>query len=265
VGSGVSGERRRRAWTGLVAGAMVGFIALDLDLASLVSFWGDRSFFVPAAAFAGAAVWPTPLRRLAMTGVALLAGLWLAVAFTPLTSWMREGLVREDPVQAADAVFVFASRIQEDGDPTTAAMSRLLRGLELVVEGRSSHLVVSEIPPPAGRYTPLARAWVERFVPSVEVLSVGTIVNTHDEARAVARLFHERGWTRVLAVTSPTHTRRAAACLEAEGLEVVAVPSVETRYDLERLERPGDRRESFSNLAHERVGLFVYRRRGWIG
>jgi uncharacterized SAM-binding protein YcdF (DUF218 family) len=172
--------------------------------------------------------------------------------------------VRRDPVQAGDAVFVFASRVQMDGDPSAAAMSRLLRGLELVREGRSSWLVVSEMPPPHGRYAPIAEAWIQRFVPSAHVVAVGPITNTHEEAVAVTRLFRERGWTRVLAVTSPTHTRRAAAALEAQGLEVIAVPSVETTFDLELLEKAGDRREGFSNLAHERVGLFVYRRRGWI-
>jgi uncharacterized SAM-binding protein YcdF (DUF218 family) len=246
-----------------VAGALAGFIAVDLDFASLVSYWEDRSILDPAAAFIGAAVWPTPLRRLAMVGVALLAGLWLAVAFTPLTSWMAEGLVRRDPVQAADAVFVFASRVQRDGEPTTAAMSRLLRGLELVGEGRSTQLVVSETRGGA-RYRPIAEDWVERFVPSAQVTAVGPILNSHDEAVAVARLCGEKGWTRILAVTSPTHTRRASAALEAQGLEVVSVPAVETKFDLERLEYPGDRRQSFSNLAHEHLGLIVYRYRGWI-
>jgi uncharacterized SAM-binding protein YcdF (DUF218 family) len=264
VGSRVSESRRRRAWTGLGAGAVAGFVALDLDLAALVSFWADRTFLVPAGAFIGAALWPTPLRRVAVAGVALLAALWLAVAFTPLTSWMREGLVRRDVPQAGDAVFVFASRIQEDGDPSTDAMSRLVRGLELVSDGRSRFLVVPEMPVPQGRYGPLAGAWVQRFAPRAEVLTVGPVHNTHDEAVAVAHLFRERGWKTVLAVTSPTHTRRASAALEFQGLDVVASPSVETRYDLERLERPGDRREAFSNLAHEWVGLFVYRRRGWI-
>lgn len=263
MGSGVGSERRRRAWFGLVAGALAGFIAVDLDLASLISYWGDRTVLVPVAAFIGAAIWPTFLRRLAMAGLALLAGLWLAVAFTPLTIWMAEGLVRRDPIKAGDAVFVFASRVQMDGEPTTAAMSRLLRGLELVGEGRSSELVVSEVRGGV-RSKPIAEDWVERFVPSARVTAVGPILNSHDEAVAVARLFRERGWTRVLAVTSPTHTRRASAALEAQGLEVIAVPAIETSFDLERLEFPGDRRESFSNLAHEHLGLIVYRYRGWI-
>ena len=123
---------------------------------------------------------------------------------------------------------------------------------------------MSEVPPPAGAYAPLARAWVAAFAPRGEVVGVGRIRNTHDEAVAVARLFRERGWTRVLAVTSPTHTRRAAAALEKQGLVVIAVPAVETRFDLERLHWPGDRRAAFAAIAHERVGLFVYRRRGWI-
>ena len=263
MGSGVGSERRRRAWFGLVAGVLAGFIAVDLDLASLISYWGDRTVLIPAAAFMGAAIWPTFLRRLAMAGLALLAGLWLAVAFTPLTIWMAEGLVRRDPIQAGDAVFVFASRVQMDGEPTTATMSRLLRGLELVGEGHSTELVVSEVRGGV-RSKPIAEDWVERFVPSARVTAVGPILNSHDEAVAVARLFRERGWTRVLAVTSPTHTRRASAALEAQGLEVIAVPAIETSFDLERLEFPGDRRESFSNLAHEHLGLIVYRYRGWI-
>ena len=256
--------RLSRLGVGLAAGALAGLIVIDLNLPSLVSYFGERSYLVPPIALLGALLWLTPLRRLAGAAVALLAILWLAVSFTPLTPWLAEGLVRRDPVETADAVFVFGSRVQEDGDPTTDAMSRLLKGVELVAEGRAPRLLVSELPPPAGPYAPLARKWLDAFARRGEVLSVGRIVNTRDEAVAVARLCRERGWTRVLAVTSPTHTRRAAAALEKERLTVIAVPSIETRFDLERLNWPGDRREAFAAIAHERLGLVVYRRRGWI-
>lgn len=264
VGSGGRNERRRRALAGLVVGALAGFLILDLGLPSLVSYWGERSVFVPGAALVGAVLGLTPLRRLAAGAVGLLVGLWFVVAYTPVTSWMAEGLVRRDPVQAADAVFVFGSRVQLDGDPTAAAMSRLLRGVELVADGRARYLIVSELRGRHGRYTPLARDWVGRCAPKAEVLTVGPIHNTRAEAVAVERLFRKRGWRRVLAVTSPTHTRRAAATLETQGLEVIAVPSVETEYDLELLDRPGDRREAFDSIAHEWIGLFVYAQRGWI-
>jgi uncharacterized SAM-binding protein YcdF (DUF218 family) len=259
-----SGDHAGRLGVGSTAGALAGLVVVDLNLPSLASMFGDRSVLVPAAAVIGGLLWLTPLRRVTGAAVAALCLLWALVAFTPLTSWLAEGLVRRDRVEAADAVYVFASRIQEDGDPTTDAMSRLLKGVELVANGRAERLVVSEVPPPAGPYAPLARAWVAAFAPRAEVLGIGRIRNTHDEAVAVARLFRERGWARVLAVTSPTHTLRAAAALEKEGLVVLAVPAVETKFDLERLHFAGDRREAFASIAHERIGLLVYRRRGWI-
>jgi uncharacterized SAM-binding protein YcdF (DUF218 family) len=97
-----------------------------------------------------------------------------------------------------------------------------------------------------------------------EILAVGPIVNTHDEAVALAALGRARGFARVLAVTAPVHTRRACASLEAQGLETTCVPSVETRYDLETLDRPGERIRALGTVLHERLGLVVYRRRGWI-
>ena len=245
-------------------GALVGFMGTDLGLPSLVSWWKDWTWIVLASSVVGAAVWLTPLRRVGILAAGLVAALWLAVVFTPLTRWMSEGLVRQDPLQAGDAVFVFGSSVQPDGEPTTKSMSRLFRGVELVADGRAPFLVVSEIPPPAGSLVPLARSWTARFAPDAEVVTVGRISNTHDEAVALKKLFEERGWTRVLAVTSPTHTRRAAATLEAQGLEVVSVPALETEFDLQGLRLPTDRREAFGTLAHEWLGLEVYRRRGWI-
>jgi uncharacterized SAM-binding protein YcdF (DUF218 family) len=250
--------------TGLAVAALCALTAVDLNLPSLVSYFGDRTYLVPAFAVLGAVFWLTPLRRLVAAATVLVVVLWLVVAFTPLTPWLAEGLVRRDPVQDADAVFVFSSRVQEDGDPTSDAMSRLLKGVELVAAGRANRLLVSEIAPPAGAYAPLARAWLDEFAHRGEVVSVGRIVNTREEAVAVARVCRERGWTRVLAVTSPTHTRRAAATLENEGLTVIAVPSMETRFDLENLRWPGDRREAFAAIAHERLGLVYYSRKGWV-
>jgi uncharacterized SAM-binding protein YcdF (DUF218 family) len=261
-------SRTQLGWTqagaGAAAGSLAGLVALDLGFAPILSLHGDWTFMAPVVAAAFALTWMSPLRRVAAVATAQVALLWLAVAFTPVTTWLARDLVRSDERTSGDAIFVFGSGLQRDGDPTPDSMARLLRGIELLAEGRAPRLVVSEIPPPAGRVAPLARAWRERFAGRGEVLAIGLIRNTHDEAVAVARLFRERGWSRVVAVTSPTHTRRAAAALEHEGLAVVSVPALEIRFDLDRLDRPGDRREAFGAIAHERLGLLVYRWRGWI-
>jgi uncharacterized SAM-binding protein YcdF (DUF218 family) len=65
-------------------------------------------------------------------------------------------------------------------------------------------------------------------------------------------------------VTSPTHSRRAALALEREGVDVVSSPCRETRFDLETLDRPGERLMAFGSLIHERLGLLYYRWRGWV-
>jgi len=257
------GSRASRIGVGLAAGAAMGLVAVDLNLAALGSVWADPSAVVPIAAALTAFAWLTPLRRAFAALATLAVALWLVVAYTPLAKALSGGLVRRDPPRAADAVFVFGSQIRWDGDPTADAMSRLLEGLRLVAQGHTHRVVVSEQTTSAP-YAPIARAWARDFAPGTEIVAVGPIANTHDEAMAVGRLFRERGWKRVLAVSSPVHTRRAAAALENEGLEVIAVPSIETRYDLVGLDRPSDRRRGFSNIVHERIGLLFYERRGWI-
>jgi uncharacterized SAM-binding protein YcdF (DUF218 family) len=253
-----------RFGTGLAVGGVGALLARDLDLPTLVSYWGSRSPLVALAALLLALLWLTRLRPLVAAFTALLAVAWLAVAFSPLTEWMARGLPRQDSERAADAVFVLASRTQADGEPTCTAMSRLVHGLELLGEGRAPRLVVSELPQPYAAYAPTARALMARLGLGQEVLAVGPVRSTRDEAVAVARLFRERGWRRVLLVSSPTHTRRAAASFEREGLEVVASPAIETQFDLPGLSRPDDRLFAFGALLHERAGLAYYRWKGWL-
>jgi uncharacterized SAM-binding protein YcdF (DUF218 family) len=250
--------------TGLAVGGLTGLIVLELALMPAVSIWGESSWLPPAAAVAFALAWLTPLRRLVAALALAAAALWLLVSFTPATRLLSDGLVRRDPLRTADAVFVFASRVQADGEPTADAMSRLLKGLQLVSEGRAPRLIVSETPH-SRPYAEIAREWARDMAPKAEILVVGPIRNSREEAVAVARLCREHGWRRVVAVTSPVHTRRAAAALEGAGLEVVAVPSVEARYDLETLDQPGDRRRGFAAALHERLGWIAYSRRGWLG
>jgi uncharacterized SAM-binding protein YcdF (DUF218 family) len=97
-----------------------------------------------------------------------------------------------------------------------------------------------------------------------ELLTVGPVGDTRQEAVAVGELCRARGFARLLVVTSPTHSRRACAALEREGLSVTCVPAIETQFDLETLDYPGDRVKAFSAVMHERLGLWLYRGRGWL-
>jgi uncharacterized SAM-binding protein YcdF (DUF218 family) len=249
---------------GLTVGGLLGLLVKDLGLSSVVSYWGDIAPWVVSAALITAAFWRTRLRWIFGGSAACLGILWLIVAFTPLTIWMARDLPRRDPLEAADAVYVLSSRVQMDGELTTEAMSRMLHGLELLVRGHAPRLIVSEVHPPSPSYAEATRELMARLGITGEVLAVGPIGNTREEAVAVGELFRERGWEKLLLVTAPIHSRRAGAAFEKEGMKVISSPAVQTRFDLERLHYFDDRTLAFRSLIHEWVGLWVYRLRGWI-
>jgi len=162
---------------------------------------------------------------------------------------------------------VLASALQADGDFSESSLPRLLRGLELIAQGWAPRLILSEHHPPAPPYEDAASELMNRLGLEAEIVVVGPVRNTHDEAVAVAELARARDFGPILVVTSPSHTRRAAAALETEGVDVIAVPSQQITFDLDNLHRPfdaDDHLRAFGVLLHERVGLFYYRFKGWI-
>jgi uncharacterized SAM-binding protein YcdF (DUF218 family) len=108
-------------------------------------------------------------------------------------------------------------------------------------------------------------------VPAEAIIPLGENQDTHDEALKVRALATERGWHRVLLVTSANHMRRAEAVFRAQGLEVVAAPcnfltTIGTAPPVPGVSVP--RYEGFEKVAtwlHEEIGWWIYRRRGWIG
>jgi uncharacterized SAM-binding protein YcdF (DUF218 family) len=87
--------------------------------------------------------------------------------------------------------------------------------------------------------------------------------STRDEALAFAALARTHGWRRVVAVTSPSHTRRACGALEAVGLTVECRPAAARVYDLTRLDRPSNRRLAFADVLYEAAATLLYRSRQW--
>jgi uncharacterized SAM-binding protein YcdF (DUF218 family) len=253
--------------TGTALGALAGLIIKDLDLTIVVSYWGQRSPLVAVATIMGSFIWLTSLRRFFAPIVALLGALWLVVAFTPLTHWMANELPRRDPLRKADAVFVLSSGLQGDGEFSISSMPRLVRGLELIGEGWAPRLILAELTMPKPRYKEAASKLIDSLGMEIEILVVGPVRNTHDEAVAVAELCRKHDFQHILVVTSPSHTRRAAGALEAAGISVTSVPSQQIDFDLENLSEPFDadnHLHAFNRLLHEHVGLFYYRQRGWI-
>jgi uncharacterized SAM-binding protein YcdF (DUF218 family) len=261
----------------LLKGALLALLAWwlcnDLGLLWLLpplrGFDYDALFAIALGAWLGA-----KRRETVLLGVAsVVAIFWLSVCFTPLASRMAWPLktqaTPQEIARGADAVYVLASNVQPDGDFTHHALSRLLPGVELVRQKRARVLVLAEIRPPAGSYIKATQRLCEDLKIEVPLVRLpGTMRDTHDEAVAFAKLAQSRGWKRAFIVTSPTHTRRSSLVFRhaARGADVEIFPlaSAELDFDFEALDSPGDRIRAFAKALHENVGLWVYKRRGWI-
>ncbi len=122
----------------------------------------------------------------------------------PLLRAAGEFWVVEDSLQTSDAILLLSDdNFQSDRASRAAELYRAGWAPRVVASGR-------QLRPYAGLAEFMRRDLVERGVPGDAVIVFPHRAdNTRDEALAVKPLVVERGWRRVLVVTSNYHTRRA--------------------------------------------------------
>ena len=185
-----------------------------------------------------------------------------------------------EALPAADAVVLLgggagASRYEVAGVHLTFAGDRLVMAAELMRLGKAPVLLLGgNAGTLDGRVVveaEITRGLLARWgVPAAAMLPLGGSADTHDEALKVRALARERGWQRVLLVTSANHMRRAAATVRHTGLEVTPAPcnfltSVSTGETPWVPGVPGS--DGFVKMGvwlHEEVGWLMYWRRGWL-
>lgn len=268
---GPSGTRRGPTWLPIVAGAALALGACEVAL--------------EIGLHEGTGISPARLRLVALAFGAILGRsrfawtLWLAllgasacfvvIAYTPLVDRPVLSLLRADAEGApVDAIVVYSGGMTDAGHIGDIALTRLVSALDDVQRLRVPQLVVSEQTRLVHGRVVRSGADQQRLVGllglGVEVHTVGPVTTTHDESLAFAALARARGWTRMRAVTSPLHARRACATLEATGLEVTCAPATARDAAIMRPATSGARLTLWRAAVHEVVGLVVYRMRGWL-
>ena len=96
------------------------------------------------------------------------------------------------------------------------------------------------------------------------IIFVDSILTTRTEALRMRSIARAKGWTTLVVVTSPLHTRRACATFEAVGFKVVCVPASVRDSGLDPNSNAEDRLRAFRSWLYERFATDSYRRRGWI-
>jgi len=210
--------------------------------------------------------------RVLLFGSGLCALLVAVVVFTPLTRLLVQGLVVSDTPQKADLIVVLGGGMHcGAGELEASSLARLEKGLELWRAGYASRITLSDTVGEIfgdARCPSLGRVAAERVRAlyggeGPEVVFLSQMRTTRTEALAVARLVQERGWGRVLLVTTPTHSLRAVGAFRKLGVEVISVVSSEPRFDM-ALTKPFDRLRALTPLTREYLGLLAYGLRGWL-
>ena len=219
---------------------------------------------------------------------ALFALLVTIIGGTDLASWLLLSLERpwadgvkliELPV--CDAVVVLGggaepSRHDVGGVRMTKAGDRILTGLELMRWGLAPAMIIGggvvRVDDVEKIESDLIRTRIGDWKPPMSwaIVSLGAAADTHDEAQRLVPLAKQRGWKKILLVTSANHMRRAVSVYRAAGFEVVPAPcnfivvgnasppsfgiGIPAWYGFER----------FSIWLHEFAGWQIYRRKGWL-
>ena len=225
-------------------------------------------------------------RRAAAASGALALLVWI-IGATPLPGSLLGSLerpwvgVQRAQLPAADAIvllggFSAPSREEVGRLHFNVSADRAVTALELLRLGKAKTLVVGGSAMTVNG-EPFAEADLFKDLLAtfktneLEIISLGGCKHTRHEAEKVAKLAQERGWKRVLLVTSASHLKRAAGVFRTTTpLEVAPVPSafltsvsIVTADSTDLVPRAA----GFVKLEgwlHEVIGWRVYRWRGWI-
>lgn len=179
----------------------------------------------------------------------------------------------------ADAVIVLGggeriSKHDSLGFALGDGASRLLSAIELVRSNKAKTLVLGGSVPmvrhPELFSMAVVQDWVTRWaLIGSSITNLGPCLTTHDEAVAFKKLKDGQGWSKVILVTSALHLRRAEALFHKLGMDVIPVAAdfeafgVSPESGFSPFPRV-HRLYLLSLYAHEKIGWWLYRARGWV-
>ena len=221
--------------------------------------------------------------------------LWAALAVLMLcgNGWMVGGLTRylelrhlpPNPVPEADCILILSGGVlsAKPPRPTTEvdqAGNRVLYGAHLFRERRAP-LVVCTGGPSGGKTTgasgaeEMARLLETLGVPADAIIIETESRRTSQHAVNLNPVFRERGFLRILLVTSALHMPRSLGVFRRSypGIEFipaptdfrsVSMPSAPFRSEFTAMIPSTANLHEFSLAMHEYLGIAYYRLRGWL-
>jgi uncharacterized SAM-binding protein YcdF (DUF218 family)/glycosyltransferase involved in cell wall biosynthesis len=203
-------------------------------------------------------------RRRSVTTVAALAATYILIFHTTFVWWVAGPLKMEEPPRPADAIVVFAGGAGESGRAGGGYQERVKQAVDLYAAGHARHMIFS-----TGFVFAFAEGEVMRSLAEANGVPREAIVletearNTFENVARSREILTQRGWRRVLLVSSPYHMRRAILTWRqvAPEIEVVPTPVPISQF---YAHRRGPSLEQIRGLLQEYVAIVWYWWRDWI-
>ena len=171
-----------------------------------------------------------------IAGLAVLYVSSMPVVGSRLTYWLesRHPMLPLDQVENADAIVPLSGfigpRVADGILPNVGeAGERLEGGIVLWQKKKAAWLVFTGGRLPWSKAAEVEgavskRAAIARGIPAEQILVTREVGNTSDEAHAVHDLLRERGWRKIILITSGWHMPRAARLFRKAGVDFVPFP-----------------------------------------
>jgi uncharacterized SAM-binding protein YcdF (DUF218 family) len=195
--------------------------------------------------------------------LALVGGIWLAIAYTPLANFLVLPLssTPSKPTKS-DVIVILSGGRYLDGSLNDEALWRTMTGVRLYQQGLAPRLLFTGGPCCGQSASALmSNLAAELGVPKSAILLEEQSLRTSENAIQSAAILRMNGMRSAILVTSPLHMRRAQLAFEHAGVSVYPVRAEEKNLWL--LSGAVERLTLFQAAIHEYLGLAFYRIRGW--
>jgi len=220
---------------------------------------------------------------------------WLAIGTLLVcgNGWLGRGLARHlewqylppNPVPEADCIVILSGGIMSRTPPRPTvevgeAGDRVLYGAYLFRQGKAPRIICTGNVATGGfAARPISEDMADLLemlgVPKETILTEKESANTREHARNLYPILQEKGFKRVLLVTSAMHMPRSIGVFNrlCPGIEFIPAPT-DFRVT-ERIPKPWysevvaliptpKQLSDFSEVMHEYVGMAYYKARGWM-
>ncbi len=189
----------------------------------------------------------------------LLVAIWLLVFFTPLANFLAKPLeIKPDP-QKADVILVLSGGVYANGSLSYFSLERLAQAVILYKKGLSPKIIFSggvslgNLKLSDG--LAMEKVAIDLGVNKDDIIIENQSRNTYENLAYSKKIIEEKGYQRVLLVSSAIHMYRSMRIAEGLGLKVI--PASPVPFE-EYRQTPIDRFLLFYFTLREYAAILVY-------